>query len=98
MGLGVDFNPTAPRVKAPTKARAPKPKAVVVKESRFTAAEAKPRAGAPRAFAEEAATSKRILAVANRKPPQVHWIIPGGRESCSPGTHKCTTKIAPKSI
>ena len=77
MGLGVDFNPTAPRVKAPTKTRAPKPKAVVVKESRFTAAEAKPRAGAPRAFAEEAATSKRILAVANRKPPQVHWIIPG---------------------
>ena len=77
MGLGIDFNPTAPRVtKAPKPRNAPA-KPVRVQESRMTAAEAKPRPGMPKAFAEENATARRVLAEVSRPPPAVHWIIPG---------------------
>ena len=75
--LWIDFNPTAPRVKTQPKPRVPKAKVVRVKESRMTAAEARPRPGMPRAFAEEKATARRALAEVNRPAPAVHWIIPG---------------------
>ena len=77
MPLGIDFNPTAPRVtKPPPKPRDAPCRPVRVQESRLPASEAKPRPGMPRAFAEENATSRRVLAEVSRPPPAVHWILP----------------------
>ena len=82
MGLGIDFNPASAATYKPP--REPKPRQIVtqpkplrVEESRFTAEEAKPPKGAPRAFKEEATAARQNVAKVSRPLPHVQWVVPG---------------------
>ena len=81
-GLGIDFNPCqakakrAPQAETVRRAAFPRPVRVQESTSRFTASEARPRPGAPRALKEEVDQARRIQAEVSRPPPAVRWIVP----------------------